>query len=753
MDAQTTYPKLRSDLVVSRQQTPTGVVFVLKDPRVGRFVRFKEPEYFIAQQLDGATPLEEVRRRGEEHLGAPLAEAMLQQFTAKLRTLGFLDNSAVEVHTCAPGHKPGRVRGSIFYLRFKVFDPDRLLTALVPRVRFVFTRTFALLSVATILLAAGVTVVNWEELHHSLYRLYRVETIPLAWITLLGIVVGHELSHGLTCKRFGGKVHEIGLLLIYLQPAMYCNVSDAWMFPERSKRLLVTLAGAWFEILVWALATLFWRVTDPATVPSFLALVVATTLGIKSLFNLNPLIKLDGYYLLSDFVEIPNLRSNAFRHIGDCFRRLWRPGWQPAVPATARESRIYWLYGLLAWVYSAWLIGFILLSLGRFLVTRYQGWGFALIATLAGSMFRYPLGRGLRLLASHFAPSQGILRSMKRLARTLAVLAVAGAGLYFIRTDLKISGEFRILPLHNADVRADVEGVIEEVAHDEGDLVNAGDLIVRLSDRDFRADLDKVKAEIAGKEATLKLLKAGTRAEELELARTTVSKNEQLLKHAQSSLAMEKTLYEEKLSSKKDFEVAAEQVALRQGELEESQATLKVLLAGSRPETIEATEAELSRLTSQRKYLEDQLQRLRVLSPIAGIVTTHRLKEKLGATVKKGDLITEVHAMQTVDAEIAVPEKEISDIKIGQPVRLKARAHLDASFQGKVISISPVASKPTDGVPQRTFLVVTQLDNAGLLLKPEMSGNAKISCGTRRLYEIVFRRFIRFIRVEFWSWW
>src|SRR5437870_3639060 len=109
--------------------------------------------------------------------------------------------------------------------------------------------------------------------------------------------------------------------------------------------------------------------------------------------------------------------------------------------------------------------------------------------------------------------------------------------------------------------------------------------------------------------------------------------------------------------------------------------------------------------------------------------------------------------MKTVNAEISVPEKEISDIKIGQPVTLKARAHLDTRFQGKVIAISPVASKPAEGLPQRALIVVTELDNSSLLLKPEMSGNAKISCGVRRLYEIVFRRFIRYIRVEFWSWW
>src|SRR3989454_10158585 len=123
MTPQTTYPKLRADLIISRQQTPGGVVFILKDPRVGRFVRFKEPEYFIAQQLDGATPLAEVRRRGEEHLDAPLAQATLEAFTAKLQTLGLLENGAVQLHTGEPDRKSGRVRGNMFALRFQVFDP------------------------------------------------------------------------------------------------------------------------------------------------------------------------------------------------------------------------------------------------------------------------------------------------------------------------------------------------------------------------------------------------------------------------------------------------------------------------------------------------------------------------------------------------------------------------------------------------------------------------------------------------------
>jgi putative peptide zinc metalloprotease protein len=312
---------------------------------------------------------------------------------------------------------------------------------------------------------------------------------------------------------------------------------------------------------------------------------------------------------------------------------------------------------------------------------------------------------------------------------------------------------FRILPLRDAEVRAEVEGIIEAVFHDENDTVNAGEPIARLSGRDYRAELEQVKAGIAEKEAKLRMLKVGPRAEEIELARTSVTKKEEGVKYAQVYLGIEKNLYAEKLSSKRDFELAEETATLRQKELEESKGALKLLLAGSRPEEIEATEAEISRLTSQRAYLEDQLRRLNVVSPIAGIVTTHRLKDKIGATVKKGDLVAEVQELQAVTAEISVPEQEVSEVRVGQSVVLKARAHVGSTFQGKVVGISPVGSKPAEGVAQRNFVVTTRLQNADLLLKTEMSGNAKIYCGERRLYEVLFRRLVRFVRVEFWSWW
>src|SRR5258707_5244839 len=158
---------------------------------------------------------------------------------------------------------------------------------------------------------------------------------------MVGVVTLHEFAHGLTCKHFGGHVREIGFILIFFQPAFYCNVSDAWLFPQKSHRLWVTFAGAYFEIFLWAIATFVWRVTDPNTVINYLALVVVATSAVKTFFNLNPLIKLDGYYLLSDFLEIPNLRQRAFGFLGGLFRRIWGTAGHNIQETTPPERRRY----------------------------------------------------------------------------------------------------------------------------------------------------------------------------------------------------------------------------------------------------------------------------------------------------------------------------------------------------------------------------------------------------------------------------
>ncbi|HEU0011897.1 MAG TPA: efflux RND transporter periplasmic adaptor subunit [Verrucomicrobiae bacterium] len=744
--------QLRNDLLVSRHGRADGSFFVIKDPATDRFFRFGETEHFIAQQFDGATPVETVRQRVEERFGATLTPEMLERFIERLRGLGLLTGEQAQTRQ-RPGRRR-RIAGDLFCLRFKAIDPDRLLERMAPALRFLFTPTFVASSAAFILCAVGITIGHWGEMMRELRELLRFESLVVAWGICFVVIVAHEFAHGLTCKHFGGKVREMGFLLLYFQPAFFCNVSDAWLFPSKAHRLWVTFAGAYFELFIWALATVVWRVTDLGTTFNYLAVVVVATSGIKTFFNLNPLIKLDGYYLLSDALDVPNLRRKAFAWLRGRLKNLLTFTGPPSDGPTARERRIYLVYGLLAGVYSFWLLGFVASRAGSFLVERYQGWGFALFAILLFGIFRHPIRRAAAGLSSELSlVREKRVRTLKRVGRAVVVLAGLGAALWFWRPQLKVAGEFTILPIHNADVRAEVEGTLQEILRDEGDWVRRGEVLARLADRDCAAELRKISAEIEEKQARLKLLRAGPRSEEIDLARTTVAKAEERLKFSQQQRERDRALFDQRLLSRRDDEAAEEQSSVRRKELEEAQNQLKVLLAGSRPEAIESLEAELRRVVAQQRYLDEQLRLHTVPSPADGVVTTHKLKEKVGQHVKKGDLIAEVHELKTVTAEIAVPEKEIADVEVGRKVVLKCRAHPGRDFQGTVVAIAPVATKPDESRLSRTVLVTTQLDNASLLLKPEMSGMAKIYCGERSALDLLTRRFVRYFRVEVWSWW
>src|SRR5215470_548663 len=386
-------PQFRNDLVVSEQDARGQASFVIKDPETGRFFRLGEAEHFIARQLDGKTSLTEVQARVAEKFGATNRLESLEGFTERLRKAGLLEppHPQNEWRTIAPK----RVRGSFLYLRLKAFDPDVLLSQLARRLSFVFSRGFALASASTILLGLGVLIANWGEIQLDLSRLYTTQALFLAWLIALFVTALHEFAHGLTCKHFGRSVREMGFLLIYFQPALYCNVSDAWLIPEKSKRMWVSFAGGYFELFLWAVATLTWRITEPSTVLHNSVLIVMATSAIKSFFNLNPLIKLDGYYALSDYLEIPNLRQKAMRYMCAVLRRPWRllipttndPNW--------RQRGIYLTYGLLAFVYSWFLLGIVAWNTMKYFVAHYQGLGLVTASVLIGAVVRQTLPRAV----------------------------------------------------------------------------------------------------------------------------------------------------------------------------------------------------------------------------------------------------------------------------------------------------------------------------------------------------------------------
>jgi putative peptide zinc metalloprotease protein len=849
-------PKLRSDLVVRRQETAEGTFFIVKNPDSGEFFRFREAEQFIAQQLDGETALDAVRRTTEETFGATLPAETLSAFVKNLEKTGLLERE--ETKKRKGKSKRGRIRGSLLYLRVKILDPARLLDRLLPRLRFFFTPHFMVFSTALILLAAGTIITNSDQLVQDLSR-FRLSSIPLFMVVIFFVISLHEFAHGLTCRYFGGEVREMGFLLIYFQPALYCNVSDAWLFPEKSKRLWVGFAGPYFELFLWALSALAWRVTDTETWINYLALIVTTSSGVKTLLNLNPFLKYDGYYLLSDCVEIPNLRRKAYRYIGSLLERLVGRDSQIS-EVSRRERKILLSYGLVAAVGSFSFLAYILVSAGGYLIENRQPEIFLLSTGYMGirvrRRFRKLFGNGAdpddpdggeEFKTSDGAESpkpdkrdkSGTNKSgaWHRPAMWTALAVVTLAVLFLGRLQQRIAGPFNVLPIENADVRTQVDGIIEKIYVDEGDKVRTGDVIARLSDDALGAELEKVESDLAAKRARLQMLVAGPRAEEIALAtkaaetgnsklsqtrdlytqakrarderlaltETSIKKAEERLQFGQKNLEMFQTLVEQQLGSRMQLDEAAEQVAVRKRELEEArsqkqvllaeelaeertnvavaekevkegEAKLQLLLAGTRTEEIQALKADIKRSEAEQAFFRIQLAGTQITSPATGIIATpsRQLKELRGQMVKQGDLIAKVYDFKTVTAQIVISEKEIAPVEVGQQVVLRTRAHPDQTFYGTVTSIATSAqgssssgsgsgsssggqtattSSSGSANINKTILVNTQIENQSLLLKPEMTGQAKIFCGQRRIFDLITWRTARTLKVDVWSWW
>jgi multidrug efflux pump subunit AcrA (membrane-fusion protein) len=786
-------PPRRPELFLS----PLGQAgrYVLKDPQTGAYFQLGEEEHFLLLQLDGLRTAEEVCRAYQERFGSPLGEADLDEFIALARDQGFLQATG---ETVRPGLKSAD-RHSLLYWRKALFDPDRLLTWLEPRSRFFWTRSFLLLSAGCILSAAFLMWANRLELAGSFRAALRWETALLAWLTLFTVTLLHEFAHGLTCKHHGGEVHEIGFLMLLFMPCFYCNVSDAWLFREKGKRLWVTFAGGYFELFLWALAVFAWRLTLPGTLVNHLAFVVLSVCGVQTLFNFNPLLKLDGYYLLSDWLEAPNLKQGASDYLKGHLRWLL---WGADRPPREQRGRLLLSFGAVSGLYALVFLALVLWGLFQSLGT--WGWlglgGVALLGLLAA--------RGLFRGIAAGEVTKMLMKRRKRTVVWLLILGGLAAGLRLVEMEDRASGTFQARPAVRGEVRAPLAGFLKEVCCDEGDRVSRGALVARLTVPELASRLARKQAEVREAQARLYLLEVGPRPEEVaeqrrrverarawrELARQDLARTRRALTedldrlekqaaahraelevaedsyrraqmlvsrrvlagqeyrqtvgHYRGSLARlaETRAARRALQAKGALEAEAE-LARRDKELADARAALRLLEAGSRPEEVQAQRARLARLQEEERHLQEQQHKQAVRAPVSGLVTTARLREKVGQYLREGELICVVEEPAGLEVEIAVAEQDVAAVRVGQEVALKARALPFATFATRVDRVAPAAGQ---GDVQSRVTVYCRLDRPPAGLQPGMTGYARVYTGRRPVGAILRDWALRYLRTEFW---
>jgi multidrug efflux pump subunit AcrA (membrane-fusion protein) len=815
MSEQGTIPWTRRPDLVERPVGEAGQ-HVIKDPRTGSFYNLGEQEWFLLSRLDGRQTGEAIREAFEARFGQPLSEEDLREFLDMVQGHGFLQpaDGATPAHAQEatpppagdgrpappPPPAPARAGQSILYWRKSLFDPDALLTRLAPWLWFLWTPAFVAFSLAGVALAVLVLAANWQHLVSSFAHTLRWETLALVWLTLLVATLCHEFAHGLTCKHHGGEVHEIGFLLLFFMPCFYCNVSDAWLFREKSKRLAVTLAGGYWDLCLWALAVFAWRLTVEDGLLNYLALVVLSVLGSRVFLNFNPFLKLDGYYLLSDWLEIPNLQPRALGYLMGRLRSLL---WGAPAPSTDPRGGVLLAYGTATWLFGLGFLAFMIATAAQFLGDQWGPLGIA-AALLLGAVVLRASFRGF--LGGEV--SRMVLTRPKRAALWTVALAAVAAAVVLVRVEDRAGGTFQVRPAVLAEVRAPAAGFLREVYVEEGSRVAAGARVARLEVPNLATRIVQKHAEVRELEARLRLLEAGPRPEEVAVHRQRVERAltwrglaEQDLRRAQKAhgedvarldrqiaqyraernyargvharaqglLARGAASAEECREAEKKALVleaqlgqaeaqkrvriaegvceAEAELARRERELAEARAALGLLEAGSRPEEVEAMRALLARSQEDARSLEELQERAVILSPAAGLVTTPRLGEKVGQYFREGELICAVEEASALEAEIVLADQEVAEVRPGQVVQMKVRALPLQAFHARVERIAPRAVR---GDVQSTLTVYCRLEDPHPALRPGMLGYAHISCGRRPIATILGNRVLRLLRTEFW---
>ena len=317
-------PKLRSDLRISEQTVNGEKSYVIKNHETNSYNRYGEFEYQLLMLCDGTrTPAEISEALSEQDPDSAIAESEVLEFLDSIepamweRSLGEKNLAVLER---IRDERKGRVdQSSMLYIEFQSLGSrTRLSTKLDPYLSWIYTTQFVFFCILLFITAAYLR--GWRldpgPTRHC-PRLYSFADksaydVWAFWILLLMIGAIHEFGHGLTCKHFGGDVHQMGFLLIYLTPAFYTDTTDILLFDRTSRRQWVIFAGIWVEFVLCSFSAVIWHFTAPGSIVNDLAYKMMLMSGIQgALINLNPLIKADGYYALSQFLDIDNLREES----------------------------------------------------------------------------------------------------------------------------------------------------------------------------------------------------------------------------------------------------------------------------------------------------------------------------------------------------------------------------------------------------------------------------------------------------------
>ncbi len=447
--------------------------------------------HFLAL-LDGSTSIAQALEQSRQSGASSLQRQDVVMLLANLKSAGLLRDDAAAndaALSAPPATAPNRWL-SPFSIRFRLGNPDKLLQKTLHLYRPLFTMPTLLLWCGLVVLALATAALNWQGLgEHAATRFADPRNLLWYWL-LYPVIKGlHELGHACATRRWGGPVHDVGIMLLVFFPVPYVDSSAANRFGDRHRRMVVCAAGIMVEVSLAAGALLVWANSDHGLLRD-LAFDVVVIAGVSTLlFNANPLLRFDGYYLLSELLQIPNLGPRSDQYLAYLGKHYLLRLPDTASPVTAPgEEKWLVVYGICSRIYRVLLTFIIALWVAaEFLVIGVLLALWAIIGQVV-----YPLLRGCARLLPQVAQAG----KTGRLLAVLSLLSILVLGSLSIPLRHSTYAEGIVSLPEDALIRAGADGIVTRVLAADGDTVEPGEVVIQLENLALEARRDGLLARL-----------------------------------------------------------------------------------------------------------------------------------------------------------------------------------------------------------------------------------------------------------------
>ncbi|PVV21239.1 MAG: hypothetical protein B6D78_08475, partial [gamma proteobacterium symbiont of Ctena orbiculata] len=488
-------PRLNPQISIRRQLYRKELWYLLQDPIGERHFRLTPAAYQIVSRFDGKQTLEVIWQQAQRHLSQP---PQLEDFIRLLIQLqgggALVDNRESEALKLLERRKQPRqwlrqLRNPLS-LRIPLWDPDRLLNGLMPMLRPLFSRFGMALWMLVVLSGLLQLALNWPLIADNVTsQLLSAENLLLMAAVYLLMKLFHEAAHGVATKHWGGEVHQVGVMLLALIPMPYVDASAANGFSERRARIAVGAAGIMTELLLASLGLWLWLATAPGWVNAA-AYNMMLIGGLSALLiNGNPLLRFDGYYVLSDLIDIPNLSTRANRYLGYLLQHYLFGVDETRSPTQSDWERGWFIfYGITAFFYRL----FILVTIMFLVAERYPLVGGIIALWALIGMVIMPLVGQIKFL---FTSRQLAKRRTRALLSVASISVLLVLSLFVVPAPHATFVEGVVLPPDGSEIRAGAQGEVVELLAQPDTHVSAGQPLLVMEDPYLETELKRLAAQ------------------------------------------------------------------------------------------------------------------------------------------------------------------------------------------------------------------------------------------------------------------